>query len=71
VKRTTRFFLLAGCAFVLTLETPVTVAVLAEAWHGPYAADLESEPRSAAALPATKAPGIPAPGRPSLAVVRF
>lgn len=38
MKRGTRLFLLAGCALVLALEVPVTLAALAEGWRGPYGA---------------------------------
>src|SRR5262249_30271495 len=52
VKRTTRFFLLAGCAFVLILEAPLTLSTLLEGWRGPYP---ESGARSAALTRKTSA----------------
>jgi hypothetical protein len=37
VSRSTRLFLLAGCACILMLEAPRTLAALSAGWHGPYA----------------------------------
>lgn len=45
MKRSTRIFLLAGCAVVLVLEAPLSLASLAAGWAGPYAR--RGEPRSA------------------------
>ncbi len=37
MKRGTKLFLLVGCALVLVLEGPLTLAALAAGWDGPYA----------------------------------
>jgi len=37
MRRRTRFFLLAGCAVIVFLETPAMLAGLAAGWRGPYA----------------------------------
>jgi hypothetical protein len=37
VSRSTRLFLLAGCACILVLEAPRTLAALSAGWRGPYA----------------------------------
>jgi len=54
VKRGTKLFLLAGCAFVLVLEGPRTAAALASGWRGPYGGG--DEPRTAAAHPPVVTP---------------
>ena len=36
MRRRTKLFLLAGCALVLALEAPRTLADLAAGWRGPY-----------------------------------
>jgi hypothetical protein len=36
VSRSTRLFLLAGCACILLLEAPRTLAALSRGWRGPY-----------------------------------
>ena len=38
MRRGTKVFLLAGCALVLFLELPATLAVLAAGLRGPYPA---------------------------------
>lgn len=54
----TRFFLLAGCACVLALEAPRTVAVLSDGWSGPY-------PRVSAAQTLVPPPPTAAAARPT------
>jgi len=36
MRRRTRLFLLAGCAVIVFLEAPATLAGLAASWRGPY-----------------------------------
>lgn len=44
MKRRTRLFLLAGCALVLVLEAPLSLASFAAGWAGPYARRGELRP---------------------------
>ena len=36
MKRGTKLFLLAGCALIVVLDAPATLAALAAGWGGPY-----------------------------------
>ena len=68
----TRFFLVVGCAGVLALEGPRTLAVLAQGWKGPYPlartgdAPRPREPRTADAPRASGViSGVPISGVPT------
>ncbi len=52
MRRSTKVFLLAGCALVLALEGPRTLAGLAAGWNGPYGRTPETRTAAAAPLPA-------------------
>ncbi len=67
MKRGTKIFLLAGCAWIVSLAAPAACAGLVAGWRGPYPGSAV-DTRSAAAVPAgARALAAPAPRRLELA----
>jgi hypothetical protein len=67
VRRPTRFFLLAGCAWIVTLAAPAALAAFVAGWRGPYPGRAV-DTRTVEAIPArARAPAAAQHGRLELA----
>jgi hypothetical protein len=66
MKRGTKLFLLAGCAWIVALDGPAALAALGAGWRGPYAGGA-TDVRSAQAAAASER--LLASAAPELAVL--